>query len=291
MITGKRVGTGLWIGAAVVLVVALDGFLGSVSGTTALIAVVACGALLELYRMMERAGMPTLAAPAVASLAVSIAVRAVAPHAGLTPHEARELSLGVLAAGALVPAVVGVARAGSEAPSPEALRRAAATAFGLAYVGLLASFLMELRMLGDGGGSTRLGLELALLLVACVKVGDSAAYFVGRTVGRTPLSAVSPKKTWEGSIASVLGSVGTAVLVGCVGLDHDLLPIAGFGLVADLAGQGGDLVESWVKRALGAKDSASTFGEMGGFLDLADALLVAAPPAYLWALLLIARGD
>ena len=48
------------------------------------------------------------------------------------------------------------------------------------------------------------------------------------------------------------------------------------------AGQGGDLVESYVKRAVGAKDSAATFGEMGGVLDVLDALLLAAPVAYVW---------
>lgn len=273
------------------LVVLLDGALETVSGTAALIVVVSCGALLELLRMMESAGVAVDKAPTVAALAASLVVRAVAPSLGLSAHESREVSLAILAAGALFPIVVGVARSGREEPSLGALRRAAATTFALAYVGLLASFLMELRMLGSPPHVARTGLELAILLAACVKVGDSAAYFVGRTIGRIPLCPVSPKKTWEGSVASVVGSVATAVVVGHLVLRYDLRAVAGFGLVADLAGQGGDLVESWVKRALGKKDSSGAFGEMGGFLDVADAILVAAPPAYLWAQIVIVRGD
>ena len=130
----------------------------------------------------------------------------------------------------------------------------------------------------------------AALNGACVKVGDTTAYFVGRSIGRTPLCPVSPKKTWEGSVGSIVGSVATAVVVGTVFLKHDLKVMAGFGVVADLAGQGGDLVESYVKRLLGTKDSSTRFGEMGGLLDMTDAVLLAAPPAYLWAELLLARG-
>ena len=289
MITAKRVGTGLWVAGAVLLVVFLDWKLDSVSATTALIAVLSCAALLELLRMLESAGMAVDKVPAVATLAGALVLRAVAPSLELSPHEARELSLAVLAGGALYPVVAGVARSGREPPSLDALRRAAATTFALVYVGLLATFLMELRMLGGGRGAPT-GLGLAVLLAACVKVGDSAAYFVGRTIGRIPLCPVSPKKTWEGSVASVIASVATAAAVGHVVLGHDLRAVVGFGLVADLAGQGGDLVESWVKRALGRKDSSEAFGEMGGFLDVADAILVAAPPAFVWAQIVIVRG-
>ena len=67
------------------------------------------------------------------------------------------------------------------------------------------------------------------------------------------------------------------------------LPIGlSFGLTANLAGQGGDLLESWVKRCAGAKDSGNTFGEMGGALDLVDALLLAGPAAYLFHRIVIA---
>ncbi|MCG3134890.1 MAG: Phosphatidate cytidylyltransferase [Planctomycetes bacterium] len=291
MIRAARIGAGLAVAAAVVGLFAVDRFAGTVWGTAAL--VIACGvlSLRELFAMLRGAGIEAHERPALAALAASLALRAAEEPLGLAPKEARELSLAVLALGFVAPLALQVARAREEVtPRPEEVRRAAATAFGLGWIGLLATFLLELRMMRGPGGDLRTGLELAFLLVATVKVGDTMAYFVGRSVGRTKLSPVSPKKTWEGSVASVCGSVATSVVIGSVFMGHDARLMAVFGLVADLAGQGGDLVESWVKRALGAKDSGSPFGEMGGFLDLADAVLLAAPPAYLWAELLIARG-
>jgi phosphatidate cytidylyltransferase len=125
------------------------------------------------------------------------------------------------------------------------------------------------------------GLVLATMVAVACKVGDSAAYFVGRTIGRLPLCRVSPKKTWEGAIGGALvGTVAAAAVGKAFGLPlhHGLA----FGLVVNLAGQGGDLVESWLKRCCGAKDSGRTFGEMGGALDLVDALLLAGPAGWLF---------
>lgn len=290
VITVRRVATGVWAAAAAAGVFAFDWALGTHWGVALLVTAIACASVHELYGMFEAAGIACHRAWGTGVVGAALLARAAGPDLGLGAHEARELSLAVLAAGFAGPFLAGVARADREVEADAALvRRAGATALGLGYVGLLATFLLELRMLGDGPGSATLGLEMAFLLCACVKVGDSAAYFVGRTVGRTMLSPVSPKKTWEGSAGSVAASVGTAVVVGSVLLDHDPRVMAGFGLVVDLAGQGGDLLESYVKRVLGSKDSSATFGEMGGVLDVADALLLAAPAAWLWAALLVAR--
>ena len=291
MIAIRRVATGIWVAGATLAVFALDAFLGTQWGTSFLMIAVACGAIHELYAMLERAGIPCHRTWGTVALGAALLLRAAGPELRLTSHEAREVSLAVLAIGFLGPFLLAVARADREvAVDVDAARRAAATALGLGYIGLLATFLIELRMLRGAGGSPSLGLEMSLLLCACVKIGDTTAYFVGRTIGRTKLSPVSPRKTWEGSIGSVIGSVATAVIVGSVFLRYDLRVMAGFGLLVDLAGQGGDLLESYVKRLLGTKDSSNVFGEMGGFLDVADALLLAAPPAYLWCELLIARG-
>lgn len=291
MIALRRVGTGLWVGAAVIGVFAIDMFTESHWATSALLVGAACGSLSELLRMLESAGLPCHRRWAVTALAAALVLRAAGPTMHLSGHEARELSLAVLALGFLGPLLADVARASREVDvDPEPVRRAGATAFALGYVGLLATFVLEMRMLGPGRAPGALGLEMLFLLCACVKVGDTTAYFVGRSIGRTPLCPVSPKKTWEGSVGSIVGSVATAVVVGTVFLKHDLKVMAGFGVVADLAGQGGDLVESYVKRLLGTKDSSTRFGEMGGLLDMTDAVLLAAPPAYLWAELLLARG-
>lgn len=290
MINLRRVGTGVWVSAAILAVFAMDHFAETRWPTCLVIAAVCCGAIHEFYGILETAGIACHRAWGTLSLGGALFLRAAGPDLHLSVRESREVSLAVLALGFLGPLLLAVARADREvAPDPAPVRRAAGTALGLGYVGLLASFLLEIRMLG-GGSVARLGLGMTLVLIACVKVGDSVAYFVGRSVGRTPLSPVSPKKTWEGSVGSLVGSVATAVLVGWFFLGYDLRVMVGFGVVADLAGQGGDLVESYVKRLLGAKDSSRRFGEMGGFLDMVDALLLAAPPAFLWAAILVARG-
>mgnify|MGYP001825320357 CR=1 FL=1 len=183
-------------------------------------------------------------------------------------------------------------------PEGSPLAAFTSTLGGIVYVGLPLSFVPLLRALGDGalaeasgapGAGFFVPMAFVLLPLLTTWAGDSAAYFVGRSIGRRPLTWVSPKKTWEGSLGSVLGSVAVSVLVGGW-LGYDARAMAGFGLVADLSGQGGDLIESYVKRALGVKDSAKTFGEIGGVLDLLDALLLSAPAAFLWAHLIVARG-
>jgi phosphatidate cytidylyltransferase len=296
VITARRVGTGVVVSAVVVGLVLLDWFARTKWGTSLAIIALTCGALSELYGMFENAGIPCHRRWGVAVSAALMLMRVGYGHLGLTNGEAHEVFLAALALAAIAPLMGRVVRAKGEIHAePEQLKKIGATVFGLVYVTLCASFMLEMRLLTDPvSGGSRLGLKLVFLLIAVVKLGDSAAYFVGRTMGRHPLSPVSPKKTIEGSAASLAASVATALFLGeamFIGDARvDWRVLVGFGVVADLAGQGGDLVESYLKRVLGAKDSARTFGEMGGLLDVVDALLLAAPAAYLWVELLVARG-
>jgi phosphatidate cytidylyltransferase len=291
VITARRVGTGVVVSAVVVGLVLVDWFDRTKWCTSLAIIALTCGALSELYGMFQEAGVPCHRRWGVFCSAVLMLMRVGYSHLGLTNGEAHEVFLAGLALAAVAPLMGRVVRAkGPVAAEPDQLRKIGATVFGLVYVTLLASFLLEMRLLTLGGGDSRKGLQLAFLLCATVKIGDSAAYFVGRTTGKRPLSPVSPKKTIEGSVASLVASVFTSLVVGSACFGFDPRVMAGFGVVADLAGQGGDLVESYVKRVLGTKDSAQTFGEMGGLLDVIDALLFAAPAAYLWVELLVARG-
>lgn len=115
-------------------------------------------------------------------------------------------------------------------------------------------------------------------------VGDSAAYYAGRAFGRRKLAPViSPKKTWEGSVASVLGSVLFGVLylprfVPEVTVVEAILLSIG----ANVAGQAGDLTESAIKRGAGVKDSGSLLPGHGGLLDRVDGSLFTLPVVYLW---------
>lgn len=119
---------------------------------------------------------------------------------------------------------------------------------------------------------------LVLLLLTVVAVGDSAAYFVGRSFGRHKLApVVSPKKSWEGAIAGFAGSLLAAAVWSWLRLGHVDERYLGVAAVAALAGQIGDLVESLVKRGAGVKDSSGILPGHGGLYDRIDALLLAAP--------------
>lgn len=118
--------------------------------------------------------------------------------------------------------------------------------------------------------------------------GDTAAYFVGRAIGRHKLApSMSPGKTWEGTIASVVA----AILAGVFYWHHHLRFVdAGIAaavclsLSVNVAGQIGDLAESALKRSAGVKDSGSLLPGHGGALDRMDNFLFAVPAAYLWLL-------
>jgi phosphatidate cytidylyltransferase len=122
--------------------------------------------------------------------------------------------------------------------------------------------------------------EQVLLLFAIIWIGDSAAFYVGRALGRHSLAAkVSPKKTIEGSAAGLIGSV-VAGVIGAFFLGESWLQVAGISAATAIAGQVGDLAESVLKRSAGVKDSSSILPGHGGILDRLDSLFFAAPVFY-----------
>jgi phosphatidate cytidylyltransferase len=122
--------------------------------------------------------------------------------------------------------------------------------------------------------------EQVLLLFAIIWIGDSAAFYVGRALGRHSLAAkVSPKKTIEGAAAGLIGSV-VAGVVGAFFLGEPWLQVAGISAATAIAGQVGDLAESVLKRSAGVKDSSSILPGHGGILDRLDSLFFAAPVFY-----------
>ena len=134
---------------------------------------------------------------------------------------------------------------------------------------------------------------VALVLLA--KVGDIAAYYVGSAFGRRrPFPRISPGKTLEGCLGSLVAAALTGGALTAFGLlpDRTLGVLGGVlaGMVVNLAAQGGDLLESWVKRRAGVKDAGTWFGPSGGVLDLIDSLLLAVPAALVvWPYLFGAR--
>jgi phosphatidate cytidylyltransferase len=123
-----------------------------------------------------------------------------------------------------------------------------------------------------------------LVLFAIVWVGDSAAYYGGRALGRHLLAAkVSPKKTVEGAIAGLIGSILAGVAGGAWILHQPWLSMAFVSVLTAIAGQIGDLAESVLKRSAGVKDSSSILPGHGGILDRLDSLFFATPIFY-WLL-------
>jgi phosphatidate cytidylyltransferase len=118
--------------------------------------------------------------------------------------------------------------------------------------------------------------------VAVVYMGDTGAYFTGVSFGKHKLiPAVSPKKTWEGSLGGLAWSAATAVVLNWYwDLALPLITAVVLGLLIGIAGQTGDLLESAIKRVAGCKDSGKVFPGHGGVLDRIDSLLFAAPVCY-----------
>ena len=161
--------------------------------------------------------------------------------------------------------------------------RIALAVWTVAYLGLLPSFLAQLRWWP--GDADRRGVAALALTIFVPKFCDVGAYFTGRFLGRHRMSPVlSPKKTWEGLAGGLALSVLTAWA-----LNHFLpaLPLsdlsaAGFGLAVGVAGVLGDLAESLVKRDCRQKDASQALPGYGGVLDVLDSILFAAPVAYWW---------
>jgi len=135
-------------------------------------------------------------------------------------------------------------------------------------------------------GLGKQGPWLLLFALVITWVGDSVAYFAGRAMGKHPLAPhLSPKKTWEGSVAGFLGSLLIGATFGRW-LTAPLPHLLAMAAVGNVAGQAGDLLESAYKRSAGVKDSGGLLPGHGGLLDRIDALILAIPVVwYYWTLI------
>jgi phosphatidate cytidylyltransferase len=166
------------------------------------------------------------------------------------------------------------------------------TVTGVALFGLFLGHLLlirELRM-AVGEGFELVGRKLTFFLIFSVWMIDTGAWFVGRLVGRTSLApTISPKKTWEGTLggtllACLVGWIFTqAFLKGVIGPSESVF----YSILIAITAQASDLIESFIKRTFGVKDSSQLLPGHGGFLDRFDSFIFAAPFFYYF---LIATG-
>jgi phosphatidate cytidylyltransferase len=158
------------------------------------------------------------------------------------------------------------------------LPRAALLLAGVVYVFGLFRFTIPLRWMNP---------HLLMYALLLNWIGDTGAFLVGKKFGRHKLApVVSPKKSWEGAVASVVFSVvfAGAYLVHFVP-GFEIREAVVLTILANVAGQVGDLVESAMKRGAGVKDSGTILPGHGGFLDRVDSTLFALPVIYAWVTL------
>ena len=165
------------------------------------------------------------------------------------------------------------------------LKAFAASALGLFYISLCWGLMLSLRSRGDFENDFW-EKAIPLGLVFSIWVNDTMAYIIGSLVGKTQLSKISPKKTWEGTLGGILLAVIVIVLVFYylweVFTMKDWISIS---LIAAIAGTFGDLLESKIKRMASVKDSGSFMPGHGGFLDRFDSMLLAIPAVWLYVVL------
>ena len=243
-----------------------------------LVAVVALCALWEFYRMAEKTGHRV--AKTIGLAAAGLVLGAAALRWGPLHFETAGQSIDVVGRTSPVwwfGATVAFFVAASVAPlvarlePGAALAAAASTVFGVGAIALPATAMCYLRAVSP---------RAVLLLLLLVWVCDSCAYYFGRRFGKTPLApVVSPKKTWEGTVAGLIGASLFGAAAGVWWFLPQLGPVRGAlaGALASSAGQVGDLVESLWKRGAGVKDSGHFLPGHGGFYDRVDSLLFAGP--------------
>jgi phosphatidate cytidylyltransferase len=263
-----------------------------VAGAVALLAIA------EFLKLVAHYGVQPLWKPTYAFVALVFAFVIVAAANRVPLVETTAMIYGLALAAAVAPFLfLSIAMRRAELAS--GYPAAAASVFAFAYIAIPMALLVQIRQQPAGA-------ILVIYTLLVVWAGDIFAYFVGKGIGRHRMSPeISPKKTWEGAIASVAASVlvgtlwfqhGAAISTwllqaglierrdGMFGLQKPgLWVVIGLSAIVNIAAQLGDLVESLIKRGTGVKDSGTILPGHGGMLDRIDAMLFAVPVVWAWS--------
>jgi phosphatidate cytidylyltransferase len=260
----KRVITGLW---GIPLLIAAVWFDKPLPWFTVLVAIWGLLAVFEFYKLVAGTGAQPLTYFGLVWTLLFI----------LSPHFSYDFTVPLLLTSAVVLSLIWLL---FRRQKEGAFIGWAWTIAGILYLGWLLSHFVALRGLDDGR-------NWVFLALATNFASDTAAFFTGRALGRHHLApSISPGKTWEGTIAGVLGAIIVSLLFTL------LIPISygqaiALGLLVSIFGQLGDLVESLFKRNIGVKDSGRLLPGHGGFLDRIDSVVFAGVVVYyyvIWAI-------
>lgn len=164
---------------------------------------------------------------------------------------------------------------GTRRPLRDVLPAIAAGSAGVLFVALPFSYIVR------SNEVEHVGRQLVLFTLFLMWAGDTSAYFAGKAFGHLPMApALSPKKTWEGALANLVGSLLVAVFF-AKWMQSDALPMLILAGLANIAGQVGDLTQSAYKRGAAVKDSGALLPGHGGVLDRIDSLILAAPVVWI----------
>ena len=236
--------------------------------------IVAVRAAYEMFHLFQDAGYrPSLAASALAMAAFLVAARF--PDLHLTG-----LALTVAVIGTLIWQML-------RPPDGQPTQSWALTLGAALWLGWLIAHFVLLRDLSPAFGLGA-GTRWLVLMFLVTWINDSAAYFVGKAVGKHPCAPyLSPKKTWEGTVGGWIGGVAATALLGYWLVDLPWLHGLALGALVATVAPFGDLTKSMVKRQMGVKDFSALIPGHGGMFDRIDSLLFVAPVIYYYATLVV----
>jgi phosphatidate cytidylyltransferase len=232
-----------------------------ITGMVVILSVVCVFEFTKVTSLPVSFGMPAFACSIILPIAAAMAPDAVLPT----------VVVAMLATGTL--SVLTFGKQAGTGDDTLIIKRTALAFLAVAYVPLLASFVVLVSQLAGGGG--------VLALITMVAGADTAAYIFGRMLGRRKLAPhVSPNKTIAGGVGAVIGAYAGFLVMQFACPPLPIWVLAVLPLLAAVAAVLGDLFESVIKRSYQVKDAGNWIPGVGGLLDRVDSLLFVFPVAY-----------